>query len=116
MYPNETRANGSASLSKWYKLFLVPGGSHCSPNTAEPNGPWPQTNLAVMIDWVESGIEPVTLNATHLAGTNKGANAQICAWPNRPLYAKNGTLTCVYDQASYQTWVYDLNAILMPVY
>lgn len=105
------------AINEFYKLFLVPGGSHCAPNAYEPNGPWPQTNLAVLIDWVENGNAPETLNATVLQGDNVGQNQQICAYPLRPLWTNNGTtLECVYDQASIDSFDYDLDAFLLPVY
>jgi len=70
-----------------------------------------------MIDWVEQGITPVTLNATHLAGDNIGANAQICAWPLRPLWTDSSTTPdCVYDQASIDTFIYDLDTYNITVY
>jgi tannase len=115
MYPSLSYNASAAALSEWYRLYLVPGGSHCSPNAYEPNGPWPQTNLAVMIDWVEKGVEPTTLNATHLAGANMGANAQICPWPLRPLWTA-GQMECVYDQTSLDTWMYEFDSFPMPVY
>lgn len=115
--PGATYNESVAAMDDFYKLFLVPGGSHCAPNAAEPNGPWPQTNLAVLIDWVEKGVEPVTLNATVLQGANAGQNQQICAWPLRPLWTGNGTSPeCVYDQASIDSWDYDLDSFLLPVY
>ena len=115
MYGNLTMLDGAAALNDWYRLYLVPGAGHCSPNSYEPNGPFPQTNLQVIINWVEKGIVPTTLNATHLAGDMIGSNAQICAWPYRPLYA-NATQSCVFDQKSYKTWIYDLNAFDIEVY
>jgi tannase len=117
MYSNMTYNASAAALNDWYRLYLVPGGSHCSTNTAEPNGPWPQTNLQVMINWVENGTVPTTLNATHLAGSNLGGNAQICAWPLRPIWINNGTtMDCVYDQKSHDTWIYEFDSFPMPVY
>ncbi|KUJ06809.1 feruloyl esterase-like protein B precursor [Mollisia scopiformis] len=116
MYGNLTFNESTEALGDWYRLYLVPGAQHCAPNTYEPNGPFPQTNLGVMIDWVEQGITPVTLNATHLAGENAGANAQICAWPLRPLWAADGSMDCVYDQASIDSWLYELDSFNVPVY
>ena len=70
-----------------------------------------------MIDWVEKGIVPTTLNATHLAGDNIGANAQVCAWPLRPTWAgDNSTMSCEYDQASIDSWLYNLDAWPKPLY
>ena len=117
MYPNMTYNASADALNDWYRLYLVLGGSHCSTNTNEPNGPWPQTNMGVMIDWVENGVVPSTLNATHLAGPNVGSNAQICAWPLRPFWTNNGTtMDCVYDQKSLDTWMYDFDSFPLPVY
>jgi len=78
MYPNMS-FNESTALNDWYRLFLVPGAAHCAPNTAQPNGPFPQTSLTVLIDWVHKGVEPTTLNATVLQGEHIGENRQICA-------------------------------------
>ena len=117
MYPGLSFNDSTAALSEWYKLYLIPGGSHCMPNTFEPHGPWPQTNLQVLINWVENGEEPTTLNATVLQGQYQGQNQQICEWPLRPLWTGNGTeMECVYDQASIDTWIYDFDSIKMPVY
>lgn len=117
MYGNMTYNASISALSDWYKLYLVPGAGHCSDNSAQPNGPFPQTNLAVMIDWVENGNAPTTLNATILQGDLAGTNQQICEFPTRPLWTNNGTvMNCVYDQTSLDTFYYDLNAFKVPVY
>ncbi|KAI9641782.1 hypothetical protein NHQ30_009641 [Ciborinia camelliae] len=117
MNPGLSYNDSIAATNEFYRLFLVPGGSHCAVNAAEPNGPWPQTNLQVLIDWVENGVAPVTLNATVLQGVNKGENQQICGWPLRPFWTNNGTsMECRYDQESIDSWIYDLDAFDMPVY
>lgn len=116
MYPGLSYNESNAKLNAWYKLFLVPGAGHCDINALQPNGPFPQTNLQVMIDWVEKGVEPQTLNATILQGKHIGENAQICQWPLRPLWDASGKMNCVYDQASIDTWHYDLDGIPLPVY
>jgi tannase len=117
MYPNMTFNDSTAALGDWYRLFLVPGAVHYATNTAQPNGPFPQTNLAVMIDWVENGVVPTTLNATYLQGIYEGQNAQICAWPLRPYWSNNGTMfECQYDQASIDSWKYDFDAYALPLY
>ena len=117
MYPGVSYNDSTAALNDWYRLFLVPGAAHCSPNNLQPNGPFPQTDLAVLIDWVERNITPTTLNATYLAGQSQGGNAQICAWPLRPTWSNNGTsMSSLYDQASIDTWHYDLDAFRIPVY
>ncbi|PWY67830.1 tannase and feruloyl esterase [Aspergillus eucalypticola CBS 122712] len=79
-----------------YCLFLVPGASHCSTNDVQANGPFPQINLAIIINWIKKGIVPYILNAIHLAGDTK--------------------FNCVYDQVFLDTWDYIFDAYKMPLY
>lgn len=116
MYPHLSYNASEAALSEWYKFYSIPGAAHCSDNAYQPNAPFPQTNFQVMIDWVEKGVAPDTLNATVLLGENQGKNEQICAWPLRPLWKENATMECVFDQTSLDTWFYDLDAVKMPVF
>lgn len=117
MYPGTSFNDTEDTIGDWYRLYLVPGASHCAANLNEPNAPFPQTNLAVLIDWVENDSKPTTLNATVLLGETKGTNQQICVWPLRPLWTGNGTaMECVYDIDSINTWLYDLDAFKVPVY
>ncbi|KAF3762019.1 tannase and feruloyl esterase [Cryphonectria parasitica EP155] len=117
MFPGMSLNESSEALNAFYRLYLVPGAAHCATNSEQPNGPFPQTNLAVMIDWVENGVEPVLLNATVLSGDNEGQTGKLCSWPLRPLWTNNGTtMDCVFDQASYDTWIYDFDAYPLPLY
>lgn len=116
MYPEISYNASTEAMGDWYRLFLVPGAAHCGANTLQPNGPFPQTNMEVLIDWVENGMKPETLKATHLAGEDIGQSAEICAWPLRPLWADSGDMGCVYDQDSIDTWIYDFDAWKLPLY
>lgn len=117
MYPNMSLNESSEALNEFYRLYLVPGAAHCATNSEQPNGPFPQTNFATMIDWVENGVEPVLLNATVLSGDLEGETGKLCSWPLRPLWSNNGTtMNCVFDQASYDTWVYNFDAYPLPLY
>ncbi|KAF1996023.1 tannase and feruloyl esterase [Amniculicola lignicola CBS 123094] len=117
MYPDMSFNESSAALSSWYKLFLIPGAAHCGTNNLQPNGPFPQSNLQTMIDWVENGVEPKTLNGTVLQGANIGQQQDICAWPLRPMWSSNTTSpNCVYDQTSIDSWMYTFDAFKQPLY
>jgi tannase len=115
MYPKLSYKEGAAALKDWYQLYIVPGAAHCATNPLMPNGPFPQTNLQVLINWVEKDVKPTTLNATVLQGEYVGENRQICAWPLRPIW-KDKNMECEYDQTSIDTWHYDFNAVPLPVY
>ncbi|RAK95164.1 tannase and feruloyl esterase [Aspergillus ibericus CBS 121593] len=117
MYGSLSFNESTAALNDWNRLYLVPGAAHCSYSSDQPNGGWPQTTLLTLIDWVENGQKPDRLNATVQEGSNTGEHQELCAWPLRPFYVKNGTeLTCVWDEESYQTWVYDFDAYNLPLY
>lgn len=111
MFPDLSFNESSAALDDFYRLFLVPGGAHCGSNTEQANGGWPQETLQQVIEWVENGNAPDTLNNSGTAIT------ELCRWPLRPLWAGNGTsFDCVYDQASIDTWMYDFDAFKTVVY
>ncbi|KAI2960750.1 hypothetical protein CBS147322_715 [Aspergillus niger] len=117
MYNSLSFNESSDALNDWNRLYLVPGAAHCSYSTDQPNGGWPQSTLPTLFDWVENGQKPDRLNATVQEGENYGQVQQLCAWPLRPYYVNNGTeLTCVFDEESYQTWVYDFDAYELPLY
>lgn len=115
MYPGMSYNESAQALSEWYRLFLVPGMAHCAPDPNQPNGLYPQSNLEVLINWVENGTVPRRLNATHLGGEFVGQSAEVCAWPLRPLWVE-GEMDCVYDQASVDTWEYHLDAFQVSVF
>ncbi|RAK97936.1 tannase [Aspergillus ibericus CBS 121593] len=117
MYPTLTYNASHQALGEWYRLFLVPRASHCMNNDLQPNGPFPQTSLQTLIEWVEQDLVPVRLNGTVLSGAFEGETQEICAWPLRPMWYNNGTrMECEYDQTSLNTWKWDLDAFDLPVY
>lgn len=118
MYPNMTYNASYAAMDDWYRLFLIPGAGHCSPSDTQPNGPWPQDTLGALIQWVEKGITPQTLNGTVLQGANLGQTEQICSFPLRPSWSSNSSdVQCVYpDEDALGTWYPYLNSIPFPVY
>lgn len=118
MYPGQTFNQSAESLSEWYRLFLVPGAAHCAVNDLQPDGPFPETLLDVLVAWVEDGTALQTLNSTIQAGPNEGENENLCAWPLRPYWTSNTSASpdCVYDQASIDSFMYDFAAFKIPVY
>jgi tannase len=110
MYPHMSYNESVSAVDEFYRLFLVPGAAHCASNPNQPGGGWPQTTLQTVIEWVENGIAPQTLNGTDEIDT-------ICRWPLRPLWSGNGTsFHCVYDQESIDSWTYEFDAYKTPLY
>lgn len=118
MYPGQSYNSSVESMNDWYRLFLVPGAAHCSTNTLMPDGPYPDTLFGTIIEWVENGAVPATLNGTLQGGADEGEIQSICSFPLRPYWSDNTTVSpdCVYDQASIDSWSYDLTAFSTVVY
>jgi tannase len=113
MYPNLSFQEGYTKLNDFYRFYLVPGAGHCGRSASQPNGPWPTDLLGSVIDWVEHGIAPAKLNATIPSGVRE----DLCLWPLRPLWSVDGTSqSCVFDQASIDTWLPTLDSIPVPVW
>ena len=116
MYPSLSFDKSHEAMNDWNRLYLVPGGAHCSPSSNQ-DGPWPQNSIQTLIDWVEKDDKPGKLEATFLSGDKEGETQELCAWPQRPLWTNGGkNMECVFDQKSYDSWVYDFDAYNMPVY
>ena len=117
MYPESSYSHEQSlqALQDWYQFYLVPGAAHCASNSLQPDGPFPEDNMATMIDWVENGIKPTGLNATVSEGQYSGEVQKLCQWPTRPVW-KNDAWKCVNDQASIDSWTYTFPAFKVPVY
>ncbi|KAF2249756.1 tannase [Trematosphaeria pertusa] len=117
MYPDMSDEDALQAMSEWYQFYLIPGAAHCGTNSLQP-GPYPQDNMATIIDWVENGITPSRLNATVSSGTHAGEVQQLCQWPTRPLWSSGNSsaFDCVDDAASVESWTYTFDAFKLPVY
>ncbi|CAK7226347.1 hypothetical protein SBRCBS47491_006200 [Sporothrix bragantina] len=102
-------SNSSYSqIQDFYRYFQVPGADHCSINPAEPHGPFPQNAIAQLIDWVERGVAPDTLNGT----TQSGSSTQdtICMWPSAPVWDASGSFRCEFPANFAQAYIQKPNA------
>ena len=65
------------------RLFMAPGMNHCRGGA----GPDTWDRLAPLVDWVERGVAPDALIATHATGGVVDNERPICAFPERAVYA-----------------------------
>ncbi|KAF7586018.1 hypothetical protein BBP40_009666 [Aspergillus hancockii] len=66
------------SVRDFYRYFEAPGVYHCRGGV----GPVPTDPLRAVVDWVENGVEPGTLDALAADGRRRG----LCAFPLVPVY------------------------------
>ncbi|KAL1797267.1 hypothetical protein ACET3X_003873 [Alternaria dauci] len=67
-----------ANASDYYRYFEAPGVDHCGGGL----GWYPGDGLKALIDWVEKGVAPETLQAE----TTTGEKAELCLWPKHLVY------------------------------
>jgi feruloyl esterase len=86
------------TLNSFYRLFLVPGMTHCSGGV----GPDHFDALSAMVDWVEHGQAPNRLLASQRAGTPADGPPlrmrPLCPYPQSARYRGNGS---VEDAANF---------------
>ncbi|KAF2438089.1 tannase-domain-containing protein [Karstenula rhodostoma CBS 690.94] len=78
----ELLMGGANEVDKFYRLFLAPGAEHC----AGGNGPVPTDPLAALIEWVEDGKPPETLEAETTTYEGDRVTRELCAWPGIARY------------------------------
>ncbi|GLA51228.1 hypothetical protein AnigIFM63604_007580 [Aspergillus niger] len=115
MYPNLGSSKAIEQMKEWYQLYLVPGAAHCGRNTLQPNGPFPEDNMATMIKWVEQDVQPTGLNATVDAGKYDGEVQSLCQFPKRPVW-KSNKWECESDDEGADTFYYTFPAFKVPIY
>jgi hypothetical protein len=67
----------------YYRYFEAPGVDHCGGGV----GWYPGNGLRALIDWVEKGVAPETLEAE----TTNGRKANLCVWPKKLVYVGGDT-------------------------
>lgn len=79
----ETTFGGDVSAARARaRLFMVPGMGHCRGGS----GPDTWDRLRPLVDWVERGVEPEALIATHLTDGVVDNERPVCAVPQRAVY------------------------------
>jgi len=80
---------GYEKLQRQARLFMVPGMLHCS------GGPGPNTfdTLSALEDWVEKGVSPDGIVASHSTGSAINRTMPICKFPEQAHYKGSGEVT-----------------------
>jgi feruloyl esterase len=73
-------------LGEFFRLFLAPGMHHCG------GGPGPNTldALSALESWVEQGLAPEQIVATHRGGPGPDFTRPLCAYPKEATYRGTG--------------------------
>ncbi|WP_423459160.1 tannase/feruloyl esterase family alpha/beta hydrolase [Ottowia sp. VDI28] len=82
---------GLSAVQSFYKLYLVPGMGHSTPNgTANPqaNPPVPARGQVykLLTDWVEKGIEPQRVDLQSPSAVPFSKSQPMCPYPQRAVF------------------------------
>lgn len=78
---------GYEKVSKWSRLFLVPGMGHCRGGEKTVDS---FDMLAAIINWVEKGVAPDGITAT--GKSSPGLSRPLCPYPEYPYYTGAGDI------------------------
>jgi feruloyl esterase len=86
MFKRINEAVGSAA-SNSLALFMVPGMGHCG------GGPSADVfdKAATLDQWVESGVKPLAVVASHMTGGVVDRTRPLCAYPAHAVYSGSGS-------------------------
>src|SRR5262249_38842037 len=84
-----------AEVQSFYRLFMAPGTSHGRGNGSGPN----EFDIQIALEqWVEDGLSPETILATHSTGGVIDHSHPLCPYPKVAVYRGSGNAT---DAASF---------------
>jgi feruloyl esterase len=85
-YENVMRTLGP-STTEFYRLFMVPGMSHCSGGA----GTSTFDALTPLVQWVEKGIAPQTIPASRIVNGTPVRTRPLCPYPQTAIYKGSGS-------------------------
>jgi feruloyl esterase len=91
---------GYGNLQDDARLFMVPGMQHCS------GGSFPNTfdTLTAIEQWVENGVPPEAIAASHTTGTAVDRTMPLCKYPEQARWNGHGS---VLDASSWSCPAHD---------
>jgi feruloyl esterase len=87
-YYEQATAKNGADTPQFFRLFMVPGMSHCA------GGIGPDRNDAVtaVIDWVEKGKAPDSIVASRVVNNQVVRSRPLCPYPQVARYSGKGSI------------------------
>jgi hypothetical protein len=85
------KMGGLAQVQSFFKLYLVPGGGHMSPQgTSNPDAYPPIVAPGqfdrMLVDWVEKGVEPARVEIQSPAAAPVRITQPLCPYPQKATY------------------------------
>ena len=82
-----SREQALAKTQDFFRLFMVPGMNHCSGGPGTDNFDM----LTALETWVEKGVAPARILASHLTGGKVDRTRPLCPYPQVAAYSGSGS-------------------------
>ncbi|MDR0843149.1 MAG: tannase/feruloyl esterase family alpha/beta hydrolase [Acidobacteriota bacterium] len=87
-YYEQVAARNGAGTKDFFRLFMIPGMSHCGGGT----GPDQHDPVTAVINWVEKGIAPEIMKASRIVGDKTERTRPLCVYPKVARYTGQGSI------------------------
>ncbi len=87
-YYEEVTARVGPKTTDFFRLFMVPGMTHCSGG----NGTDRFDSVSAIVDWVEKGKAPDVLQAARVVDNNVVRTRPLCPYPKTARYSGQGSI------------------------
>jgi feruloyl esterase len=87
-YYEDALAKNGPSTTDFFRLFMVPGMSHCSGGIGTDRF----DSMTALIDWVEKGKAPDSLNAARVVNNQVVRTRPLCPYPQVARYSGQGSI------------------------
>jgi feruloyl esterase len=87
-YYEQVVARNGASTKDFFRLFMVPGMTHCAGGI----GPDRFDAMSAMIDWVEKSKAPEVLRASRVVDGQTVRTRPLCPYPEVARYSGQGSI------------------------
>jgi feruloyl esterase len=87
-YFEDALAKNGPDTTDFFRLFMVPGMSHCSGGIGTDRF----DPMTALVDWVEKGKAPETIPASRVVNGQVVRTRPLCAYPKVARYSGQGSI------------------------
>jgi feruloyl esterase len=87
-YYEKAVAENGPDTAEFFRLFMIPGMSHCSGGT----GPDQHDPVTAIVDWVEKGRAPESIQARKIVNNQPVRTRPLCPYPKVARYTGEGSI------------------------
>ena len=88
-FEDEIQVVGQSTVDSFMRLYMVPGMNHCRGVGPGPNN---FDELTALENWIEQGVAPTSIIASHSTGTVVDRTRPLCPYPQVARYTGSGSI------------------------